>query len=213
MSYKKEAPIAATMTIASITHAASEASHKPVESLIGDLTSSDEGVSGQAWRTAGSYGAPAVKRVAALMSDANFEIARNARRALQNIVRHAGRPGAEKETRAVERELVALLKLPAPAVRKEAVWMLSEIGSPKATRAMAKLLTDPETREDARCAILRMPREQALDALNSAFRKSSDDFRYALADSLRALGQTFEGWPSRKLTPTAQTGVQPIPPK
>jgi hypothetical protein len=44
-------------------------------------------------------------------------------------------------------------------------------------------------------------------ALKSAFATASGDFKYALAESLRQRGAAVEGYPSRKLVPTAQTNV------
>ena len=98
-----------------------------------------------------------MKPIAALMTNANFEISRSAKRALYKIVRHAGRPGAKKEAKAVERELIPLLKSDAVTVRREVLWMLSEIGEDDAIAPMAALLTDKEVREDARCALMRLP--------------------------------------------------------
>jgi hypothetical protein len=78
---------------------------------------------------------------------------------------------------------------------------------------MAALLTDKDAREDARCAILRMPREEALSVLKRALQSTPEDFKYALADSLRALGEPVNDWPSKKLVPTAKTTVEAIKPK
>ena len=74
---------------------------------------------------------------------------------------------------------------------------------------MAALLADEELREDARCALTRLPAPSAVTALKSAFAAASGDFKYALAESLRQRGEKVEGYPSRKLVPTAQTGVTP----
>ncbi len=204
-------------TISGITLAAAiparAADREAVAKLIANLRSPDEQISGQAWQQAGPLGASAVSDLGKLMADGEFEVARSARRALRNVVRYSGRPGAENESRVVRRELVRLLKAPKPEVRKEAVWLLSEIGDEKTVKAMASLLVDPDTREDARCAILRMPQPAALKAFKQALGKAPDDFKYALADSLRTLGEPVTGWPSKKLIPTARTSVEPIRPK
>ena len=78
---------------------------------------------------------------------------------------------------------------------------------------MAALLTDKDVREDARCALTRLPAPGAVTALKSAFATAPEDFKYALAESLRQRGQKVEGYPSRKLVPTAQTTVAPPQPK
>jgi len=159
-----------------------------IEGLIERIRSSDETVSGAAWQSAGPYGAAAVKPLAALMAEGDFELARKAKRALYLVVRRVGHPAAVRERKAVERELILLLR-PGPApVRREVVWMLSEIGSARAVGPMAALLAEPELREDARCALTRHPARSAVTALKAAFATASGDFRHALAESLRQRG-------------------------
>ena len=80
-----------------------------MQSLIARIKSPDETVSGAAWQSAGPYGPAAVKPLATLMADGDFELARKAKRALYRVVRHAGLPAAARERRAVERELIRLL--------------------------------------------------------------------------------------------------------
>jgi len=202
-----------TGAIAAEIEATARADVATVETLMAQLRSADENVSGAAWQSAGPCGAKAVPGLGALMAEENFEVARTAKRALMNVVRYAGRPGAEKEARAVQKELVQLLKSKQAVVRKEALWRLSELGDAKAVTAMAALLNDKEAREDARCAIIRMPREAALGAFKRAFNSTPDDFKYALADSLRLLGTPQAGFPSRKLMPNAKTDVEMAKPK
>ena len=143
------------------------------------------------------------------MGDGNFELARKGKRALYLVVRHAGRPGAGEECQAVERELILVLGSGPSRVRREVVWMLSEIGSAGAVKPMAALLADQELREDARCALTRLPVPGAVTALKAAFATAPEDFKYALAESLRQRGETVAGYPSRKLVPTKQTSVTP----
>jgi HEAT repeat protein len=180
-----------------------------IQGLIERIHSPDEAVSGAAWQSAGVYGAAAFQPLAALMADGDFEVARKAKRALYLIVRHVGHPAATRERRAVERQLILLLRLSPVLVRREAVWMLSEIGTARCVGPMAALLTEPELREDARCALTRHPAPSAVSALKSAFATASGDFKYALAESLRQRGQEVDSYPSRKLVPTAQTTVAP----
>jgi HEAT repeat protein len=195
---------AAAAALAGASHAAEAAS---LDELIARIKSTDDKVRGPAWQGAAPYGAPAVKPLAEVMIDPHFEVARSARRALEVIVRHAGRPGARKEAQAVEKALIPLLQSEALAVRRAALWMLSEIGGNDAVPAMASLLADKDAREDARCALLRMPGRRATSALKSAFAAAPEEFKFALADALRQRGEKVEGYPSRKLVPTRQTTV------
>ncbi|HNQ89959.1 MAG TPA: HEAT repeat domain-containing protein [Verrucomicrobiota bacterium] len=175
--------------------------------LLTRIRSTDDAVRGPAWQGAGPAGAPAVAPLADLMNDADFEIARSAKRAIEVIVRHAGRPGAAREREAVQAALVRLLKHAKANVRRHAVWMLSEVGDDDAVGPMAALLTDGEAREDARCALTRIPGAKATKALEGAMRTASGEFQVALADSLRARGEKVSDHPTRKLVPTRQTRV------
>jgi HEAT repeat protein len=180
-----------------------------IEGLLERIRSSDEAVSGAAWQSAGPYGAAAVQPLAALMADGDFELARKAKRALYLVVRPAGHPAAVKERNDVQGQLILVLRSGPAPVRREVVWLLSEIGSARAVGPMAALLDEPSLREDARCALTRHPAPGAVTALKSAFAAASGDSRYALAESLRQRGQKVEGYASRKLVPTAPTNVAP----
>ena len=184
-----------------------------IDEWIKRLKSTDLEVNSAACQSALKFGAAAVKPLAALLADSDFELARRTKRALYRIVRHAGRPGAAAEALAVETELVALLAGGPVQPRRDLLWMLSEIGTGRAVAPVAVLLMDNELREDARCALTRMPSPEAAGALKTAFARVPEDFKYALAESLRIRGQEVEGYPSRKLVPSAQTTVKPIVPK
>jgi HEAT repeat protein len=183
-----------------------------VGDLISGIKSADETVRSKTWPAAGPCGAPAIGPLVDTMSDASSEIARAAKRALWVVVRHAGRPGAAKDAQAVEQELIARLRTSPPPILRELLWMLSEIGSRTAVPALARLLANPDLREDARCALLRIPSRQSRAALKTAMRTAPDDFRFALADALRQLGEKVDGYPSRKLIPTKQTEVKAAKP-
>jgi HEAT repeat protein len=202
--------LASTLTTAgaALTAAALAADAAAVADLVAKIKSPDDKVRGPAWQNAGPAGAPAVGPLAAVMHDAHFEVARSAKRAIERIVRHAGRPGADRERKAVAAELVKLLAHANPNVRKHAVWMLSEIGDDSAVKPMAALLADAKVREDARCALERLPGRAATAALREAMAAAPEPFKYALAHSLRVRGEKVDGYPSQKLVPTKQTGVK-----
>ena len=116
----------------------------------------------------------------------------------------------------MQTKLIGVLhnSLPRPtAVRREILWMLSEIGNAGAVPRVAELLADKDLREDARCVLTRMPFPEAAAALKQAFASAEESFKHALADSLRERGEKVEGYPSRKMVPTAQTTVVPVAPK
>jgi len=188
---------------------------KPVDELMAGLRSTNEVTNAAACDSAAEYGAGAVQPLALTMGSPDFELGRRCKRALYRIVRHAGRPGADTEATAVETNLLPLLSkdtLPVQ-VRRDLVWILSEIGSARAVEPLAALFADKDLRDDARCVLLRLPCPEAFAALKRAFATAPEDFKFALADSLRSRGEHIEGYPSKELIPTAQTTVTPLPPK
>lgn len=180
-----------------------------VDDLIARIQSDDDKVRGAAWQGSATVGAAAIKPLAALLTHADFEVARSAKRALYRIVRHAGRPGARSEAKAVEAELVTLLKSDAVAVRREMLWLLSEIGNEKAIAPMAALLADKDVREDARCALMRLPGRKVTAVFKAAFANAPETFKFALAESLRQLGASVAGYPSQALRPTREAPSTP----
>lgn len=201
-------PAAAAAVLATAATVVRAAEVPSVTDLLARIKNTDDKVRGPAWQSAGPAGAPAVAPLAAVMLDADFEVARCAKRALERIVRHAGRPGAEAERKAVAAEFVKLLAGGEAAVRRHALWMLSEIGDEADVKSMAALLADAALREDARCALERIPGAAATAALKAGFAAAPEEFKFALAHSLRLRGEKVDGYPSQKLVPTKQTSVK-----
>ncbi|MBN2593223.1 MAG: HEAT repeat domain-containing protein [Sedimentisphaerales bacterium] len=165
----------------------------------------------QAGFSAGKVGAPAVKALAKVMTDDNLEVARAAKRAMWQIVRYTGRPGTNEERRAVETELIDLLgDEQLVAVRREVLWMLSEIGSRRSIDPIAGLMKNENLREDARMVLERIPNRRAVAALKAAFEAAPEDFKPNIAQSLRKRGEEVAGYPCRKLVPKKKTDVKPL---
>jgi HEAT repeat protein len=182
-----------------------------VDELIAGIKSDSAEKRTGAWQSAGEVGAPAVKPLAKVMTDDNLEVARAAKRALWKIVRHTGRPGANKERRAVEKELTGLLGRKQPvAVRREVLWMLSEIGARISIKPIAGLMRNKNLREDARMALERIGSKRAVTTLKAAFEKAPEDFKPNIAQSLRKHGEEVDGYPCKKLVPTKKTDVKPL---
>ncbi|HUW18232.1 MAG TPA: HEAT repeat domain-containing protein [Sedimentisphaerales bacterium] len=201
------AAIAATVTSA----IAEAADAKTVDKLIAGIKDKDEQVRTDAWLGAGQVGAPAVKPLAKVMTDNDLEVARAAKRGLWKLVRHSGRPEAGAERKAVEAELVGLLGDGQPvSVRREVLWMLSEVGSGRSVDAIAALLSNNQLREDARMTLQRIPNKKALAALNQALDTAPDDFKLNIAQSLRQRGVKVKGLACVKLVPTKKTSVEPV---
>jgi len=186
---------------------ASTARAQGVDELIAGIKSAGDNERTEAWQSAGEVGAPAVKPLANVMTDDDLEVARAAKRALWKIVRYTGRPKANKERRAVETELTGLLGDDQPvAVRREVLWMLSEIGARNSIKPIARLLRNEELREDARMALERIPGKRAVTTLKAGFEKAPEDFKPNIAQSLRKRGEEVAGYPCQKAGANEKNG-------
>jgi HEAT repeat protein len=184
-----------------------------VNDLIAKIKDPDDKVRSAAWSAAGRVGAPAVKPLAAVATDpvSELEIGRSAKRALWKIARHAGRPGADAEKRAVAAELLGLLgDGRSVQFRRDVLWMLSEIGGDEAVDAVARLLGQADLAEDARCCLQRIPGEKSVAALKAGLASAGEPLKSALAESLRVRGVVMPDVSSKKFMPLKQTSVQPV---
>lgn len=197
--------------VALTTGTAFAAEKEAVGELIDKLKSKDDKKRAEGLLSAGRIGAPAVKPLAKVVADKDIEVSRAGKRALWKIVRHAGRPGARNERRAVAVELIGLLGDDQPAsVRREVLWMLSEISQRRSVEAIAALLSNKELREDARMVLQRIPGRQSLAALKDGLENAPEDFKLNIAQSLRKRGVKVPGLACVKLVPTKKTNVQPL---
>lgn len=199
---------AATAALAVESPAAEEA---VVGEVINKIKDKDDKVRYEALMGAGKVGPAAVKPLAGLMSDSDVEVARAAKRALWNLVRAVGKPGADAERKAAATALLALLAAGQPVgVQREVVWMLSEIAGDEAVEAVAALLTNKDLREDARLVLQRLPGDKSLGALKSALTAAAEDFKPNLAVSLKARGVEVPGVQIKRLVATRGTEVKPL---
>jgi len=190
---------------------ADAADTKAVDKLIAGIKDKDDQVRTKAWLGAGQVGSAAVRPLAKVMTDKEPEVARAAKRGLWKLVRHAGRPGAGAERKAVDDELVVLLGDDQPAsVRREVLWMLSEIGGRKSVDAIAALLSNRQLREDARMTLQRIRSKKAVAVLKAALQAAPEDFKLNIAQSLRQRGVEVDGLACVKLVPTKKTNVKPL---
>ncbi len=191
---------------------ADAASRKGVAEQIGKIKDSNAEIRTKSWQAAGEFGAKAVEPLAEVRRADDLDVARAAKRALWQIVRYTGRPGADKDKKAVAEKLAGLLggKTPIP-VRREVLWMLSEVGEKQAVEPIAELLGHKELREDARMVLERIPAKASLAALRAGFKASPEDFKGNIAQSLRKRGKKVRGYKCVKLVPTKKTSVKALP--
>ncbi len=150
------------------------------------LKSPDADVHNQAARAAGPWGAAAITPVAEMMASPDKGVARAATQAMQHIAYYSTRPGASPlETQRVSEELWKAASTPRPRmIRSQALNLLGLIGSGSIVPWLARLLNDPEVREDARLSLERIPGPQAQRALELALRQAPLDFQPNLRQSL-----------------------------
>ncbi len=210
ISNLKKASLAAG-AVALTAETAGAAKTKAVDEFVAKVRNKDDKVRAEALLNAGGVGAPAVKSLAKVMADKDIEVSRAGKRALWKIVRHAGRPRARDEKKAVITELVGLLGDDQPtSVRREVLWMLSEICGRTSIKAIAALLSNKELREDARMVLQRIPGKQSLAVLKRRLKAAPKDFKLNIAQSLRQRGVKVRGLACVKLVPTKKTNVQPL---
>lgn len=152
-----------------------------------------------------------IGELAKKLSDKEFETARAGKRQLWEMVRHVGRPGNDDQRRAVAAELLKLAEKNQPAVvRRESIWMLSEIAGDECVDPVAAMLGDAELREDARMVLERLPGDKSLAALKAALIAAPPEFKPAVAVSLRIRGvHQVPDLADEKLKPCKQTKVTP----
>ena len=184
--------------------AVNEDKNMKLEELVRRIRSDKPGVRTAAWQQAGAVGASAIKPLAKLCTEGNLEVGRAAKRGLERIVRTVGAPGVQPAKSAVIRELIALLADNQPiALRRDILWLLSEIGGGESVGPITMLLKHHVLREDARMVLERIPGEESLASLRNALGSVPEDFRLNIAQSLRARGQAVdpEKYPCQKLVP------------
>ena len=182
-----------------------------LDKLIKDIQSSNDTERATARDAAGVVGAAAVLPLGEIAASGELEIARAAKQAIQNIVYHAGRPGAKAEASAVAAELLKLLDDSRPLqFRRDVLWMTWQIAGEEAVDPVAAMLADADLNEDARMALERLPGQKATDALRAALDAADEAQKPALAHSLRVRGVEVPGVPDMRLVPTKQTSVKPV---
>lgn len=153
----------------------------------------------------------AVAQMAEMMKSEEPEVKRAGKRQLWEMVRHVGRPGNAEQAQALTDALAKLLASDeTAAVKREALWAVSELGGNECVDPVAALLADQDVREDACMALERLPGEKPIAALKAALKTVPEEFVINVAHSLRARGIPVDGPPCQKLEPTKQTGIKPV---
>ncbi|MCU0961276.1 MAG: hypothetical protein MUF48_14360 [Pirellulaceae bacterium] len=183
-----------------------------LELLIRNIQSDDDAVRAAARDRAAEVGAAAIGPLAALAASDRLEVARAAGRAMQNIVYHAGRPGAAAEADTVTRELIQLISAEPPLqLRRDVLWMTWQIAGAEAVAPVAQLLHHPELGADARMCLEGLPVPEAVAALQAALAVTPAAQRPALAHSLRKRGVAVPDVPDLRLVPAKEVSGDTAP--
>src|SRR5438874_2149254 len=152
-----------------------------VQALVAKIKGSDLDARAGAINEAAPLGAPAIAPLAGVAGGGDRGAAKAAREAIQRVAYYATRPGAGEDERAVAAELLKLIGTGrSRAVRAEAIRLVGILGGPDAATPLQRLLFDPDVREEARLALIRLPGPTADAALHLAMRTAPEDFRPAL---------------------------------
>jgi len=178
-----------------------------LQQFIEGIQSEEESARVEAMLSADKLGPEAIQPLAESMADGRAEVARAAKRALWRIVYAIGAPGGRRKPAAGE-ALIGLLGDDQPReVRREILWMISELSDARqAAQPVAELLAHTELREDARMVLERLPGADAVAALQAGFTRADEDFKFNLAQSLKKRGVEVPGYPCQKLLPTQAEG-------
>lgn len=181
-----------------------------VEELLAALRSTSPETRTTAWSQAGTVGPPALVPLADLLTQADLEVSRAAKHAMWKITRTVGAPGASDKPAAIAALLGLLADERPSVVRREVLWMLSEIGDGACVATMSRLLLDRDLHEDCRAAVERIPGSESTTALQAAFAAAPEPLKYPLAQSLRDRGIDVPDNPCQKLVPQRETSVHPL---
>ena len=173
-----------------------------------NLTAKDDTVRTKAWKSAAALGPAAIKSLAGFLNHDDPETSRASKRALWKIVHSAGKPGSDALKTETVAELLPLLASSVAAARREALWMLSEIGGDECVASVARLLSDPQVREDACAALERIPGTASTAALQTALATVPEVFEPQVAKSLRRRGVKVNSYPTQNLKPAKFTSLK-----
>lgn len=131
-------------------------------------------------------GAPAIAPLFGLLEGENRDADVAARTAIERIVYGASAPTAANRAD-VASALAQVAREPGrPGVRRHALRMVSFVGRDEVVPVLAALLREPDVREMARWALVRIPGEAAAQALADALPAASGQFKAGLINALAA---------------------------
>src|SRR3954453_21369120 len=123
-----------------------------------------------AWRAAGGESPDNLPELAKLAASSNPSVAKAAREAMTTMTHSVGKLDTDDTRKAVARELTAIgtSRNYALDVRAHALRLLSLVGGADAVTPVAKLLADPDIREEAIFCLERIPGKESENSILTA---------------------------------------------
>lgn len=154
--------------------------------FLDDIRSEKPKVRYEAWSNAHKVSPEVMVRLGILGGNTDPGVAKAAMAALEKQVHYGVEPDRRTwHRRQISDYLIRLLRVcQAVEVRRQGLYLLSLVGKDEAVMPIAKLLNDPELRDDARMALERLPVSSATQALLRALKRTRGEFVPRLIESL-----------------------------
>ncbi|HOJ33095.1 MAG TPA: hypothetical protein PKY35_13300 [Candidatus Hydrogenedentes bacterium] len=161
-------------------------SAEPPDQILKNLSSPDPDVRMTAVKQAECLELADIPSLLQLIGDANFEVSRTAKMALDRVVASCGQVGKEEQKKQVTQALTDMLSSTlATEVKREILRRLGILGDDSAVAAIRKLLLDEHLGEDAKMALERIPGESSVCALVEVLPQASPQMQISILGSLK----------------------------
>lgn len=167
---------------------ATVASASQMDQLVGAIAGGDEIARSEARQLLPRYGVEPLPNLLPLLSHENQSVSAAAYNTIEDIVNEAGAPGRE-EQRVVARDLLlAEMDGASPQLTRKLMRLLPfALAEGDDVSAIARLLDDPDMREDARAALLHAGTHESAKALLAKLSKADATFACAVLDALAVI--------------------------
>jgi HEAT repeat protein len=157
--------------------------------LLGKLNSDSGDERLEAARALAPFGAEVIEPLFEMLAGEDSRLGVAARLAIQSVVQHAAGPEGRGHRAPVAEALAAQALADGDTeTRTFAVRMLGFVGGDEVVPSLAKLLADPEMHEIARWALVRIPGDAAIEALQEALDFGKPQQAVGILNALAACG-------------------------
>lgn len=166
---------------------------KAISQLVQDLQSPDAAVRMKAAQGAEAVGWIAIPSLQQLAIHRDQNVRKAMEIALNDIVLHAARPGAEAEREAANDQLIAwVLSGNSLEAQRLGVQQLQYVGTDKAVPVLERSIMAPQLREDSRMSLEAIPGRAATRSLERLRKRVPEEYRDEIEESLRRRRETMK---------------------